>query len=201
MISVLMALLRRNNKRSKDQKTGHCLRFLWCLGSLRRRSNQTMILLFFLVVFLMHRIVSYRVNNRELVKLPINEIERYCPPPEYETIGTSSTATKPKICITTLTDAAKADTLQRLVRWRNFNNLLELTWPNKERYCKKHGYKLFDESNSLDTSRPPSWSKILAVRRLLTQEDCDWVFWMDADTVIMNSEKRIEDILPRKSWS
>ena len=103
---------------------------------------------------------------------------------------------RPKICLTTLTDATHADWWQRMVRWRDFGNLLDMTWPNKQHYCDKHGYQLFNESAQLDTSRPPSWSKIRAAHRLLTEEDCDWVYWMDADTVIMNSDKRIEEFLP-----
>ena len=108
----------------------------------------------------------------------------------------STASTTVQICVTTLTDAEHADWWQRMVRWRDFGDLLEMTWPNKQHYCAKHGYQLFNESAHLDTSRPPSWSKIRAAHRLLTEEDCDWVYWMDADTVIMNSEKRIEDFLP-----
>ncbi len=98
--------------------------------------------------------------------------------------------------MTTLTDTAKADLWQRFVRSRDFGNVLAITWPNKQEYAAKHGYHLFDESRNLDTNRPPSWSKIKAVQRLLTEEHCDWVFWLDADTVIMNSAVRIEDFLP-----
>lgn len=145
------------------------------------------------------RYVSFQVNHKELLKAPINDIERECPGPKYPVVGRSNNNSTKKlnICITTLTDEAKADILQRLIRWRDFNNLLDLTWPNKQNYCHKHGYQLFNESRtSLDTSRPPSWSKIRAAQRLLKEEQCDWVFWMDADTVIMNSNKRIEDFLP-----
>jgi len=186
---VLPAFFRKRSK-SKDENRAKSLS---CLMG-RPSPRPTPLLVLTAVLVYMNRMISFNRNHRELFKLPFNEIERDCPHPGYETIGDS---TKPKICLTTLTDAAKADTLQRLVRWRNFNNLLEITWPNKQSYCSKHGYHLFDESMSLDTSRPPSWSKIPAVRRLLTEEDCDWVFWMDADTVIMNSEKRIEDFLPK----
>ena len=145
-------------------------------------------------VFASIRIASYKVNNKDLLKAPINDIERECPAPKYPVVGQniSSTARR-KICMTTLTDASQADWFQRLVRWRNFNNLLDLTWPNKQRYCEKHGYQLFNESHSLDKSRPPSWSKIRAAQRLLTEEDCEYVLWLDADTVIMNSAKSIED--------
>jgi mannan polymerase II complex MNN10 subunit len=78
-----------------------------------------------------------------------------------------------------------------------------MTWPNKQAYCTKHGYQLFDSSNVLDNSRPPSWSKIKAAQRLfsLKQRDnqsplCEWVVWWDADTVIMNSDKKIQNLFP-----
>lgn len=147
-------------------------------------------------VFGVIRYASYEVNHMILLKAPLNDIERECPSPKYPVVGRNATDRQPNICITTLTDETQADWWQRLVRWRDFNSLLDLTWPNKQQYCEKHGYQLFDESNSLDKNRPPSWSKIRATRRLLTEEKCDWVFWMDADTVIMNSTKRIEDFLP-----
>jgi len=140
-----------------------------------------------------HRIASYKMNTMEWVKAPINDIQRTCPAPSYKTLAATE---KPKICMTTLTDAKKGSVVQRFVRWRNFDSLLEMTWPNKQAYVKKHGYYLFDESDSLDPSRPPSWSKIRAAQRLLKEESCDWVFWLDADTVIMNSAKTVEAFLP-----
>ena len=111
------------------------------------------------------------MNTTVWEKAPINHIERQCPATGYPVVKSKQEAGK--ICITTLTDAKKADPLQNMLRWRNFNSLLEMTWPNKEAYAKKHGYYLFDESDSLDTSRPPSWSKIKAAQRLLTKENCD----------------------------
>ena len=149
------------------------------------------------LTFSSHRLASHQMNTQTLVKAPINDIERDCPAPDYPVLQMSDYDTKKlKICLTTLTDTLKADAWHKLLRWRNFDNLLEMTWPNKQRYAAKHGYHLYDESDALDTSRPPSWSKIRAARRLLTEEHCDWVFWMDADTVIMNSHKRIQDFLP-----
>ena len=168
-------------------------------------------LLVLTMVFIGHRFASYRVNHYDLYKNPLNDVVRDCPKPEYDALTSIWTAEEkngmttnyhdndknhPRICMTTLTDSAKADVIQKLVRWRNFDSLLDMTWPNKQSYCDKHGYILYNESMVLDPSRPPSWSKIRAVRRLLTEEKCDWVFWLDADTVIMNSQKRIEDFLP-----
>jgi galactosyl transferase GMA12/MNN10 family len=148
----------------------------------------------FLLTYFSHRLIARQQNNTVLVKAPINEIERECHKPTYPVVGDGNAG---KICITTLTDGRKADLWQRMVRWREFDEVLRMTWPNKLNYCMKHNYQLYDESeSSLDTSRAPAWSKIPAARRLLTEEGCDWVFWLDADTVIMNSEKRIEDFLP-----
>ena len=177
------------------------------LSCFRRYSLISCIFLSLLIVFIGHRITSYKVNSAVLYTHPLNDVVRECPKPEYDILGSTLTIdesgttykndkNRPRICITTLTDSAKADPIQRLVRWRNFDSLLDMTWPNKQSYCDKHGYLLYNESMTLDQSRPPSWSKIRAVRRLLTEEKCDWVFWMDADTVIMNSNKRIEDFLP-----
>lgn len=173
----------------------------------RRYPITLSVLIILMLVFIGHRIASYKVNRAVLYKHPFNDIVRECPKPEYDVLSSTWTTeengatntndkNRPRICITTLTDSAKAGPIQKLVRWRNFDSLLDMTWPNKQSYCDKHGYILYNESMTLDPSRPPSWSKILAVRRLLTEEQCDWVYWMDADTVIMNSNKRIEDFLP-----
>jgi len=99
-----------------------------------------------------------------------------------------------------------------LFSWRNYHGILDLTWDNKQRYATTHGYHLFDQSHLLDTTRQSSWSKIPAVIDLLQQQNepttdnnndssrhrplCDWVLWLDADTVFMNSHKSLNDILP-----
>ena len=150
------------------------------------------LILFF--TFTIQRSLSHIQAQKKLALAPISKIERTCTPPTYETLADANT--KPKICLTTLTDEKDKALANRLVGWRNFDGLLQLTWENKKKYAEKHGYHLFDESDQLDKSRPPSWSKIRAVQRLLKEEACTWVFWLDADTVVMNSDKRIEEFLP-----
>ena len=165
---------------------------------------------------------------------PINYMERECQYGNYTSIGQLQQQVKngivpiesidptlienPDICMITLADGGKRDVLHRLVRWRNFDNIMEMTIPNKQSYCDKHGYHLYDESTrSLDTSRPPSWSKIRAALQMMnrnnnnnnetettttttgTEPKCEWIFWLDADTVIMNSMKRVEDFLPLRN--
>ncbi len=55
---------------------------------------------------------------------------------------------------------------------------MKIVTPNKERYVKLHGYDFIDASDMVNMQRPPSWSKILAVKSHLPQYD--WVFWNDA---------------------
>jgi hypothetical protein len=151
----------------------------------------------FLVALIAERYASFSENTKIWVPSLINYMERECPSPSYNVVGNNTYYDPSTICITTLTDSVKQyGLLYQMIRWRNFDNLLEMTWPNKQYYCNKHGYQLFNESPSVDPNRPPSWSKIRAVQRLLREEQCQWVFWLDADTAIMNSNKRIEDIIP-----
>ncbi|KAL7560333.1 hypothetical protein ACA910_020256 [Epithemia clementina (nom. ined.)] len=130
----------------------------------------------------------------------------------------------PHICITTLTDEQSPSLWQRTMRCRNFDLVGHLTWPSRQAYAEKHGYSLIDYSSHIDSSRPPAWSKIKAVQSLMSQHEepkpdnntmtataiaasgtiatrtttkpCDWIFWMDADTVIMNSTIPVESFLP-----
>lgn len=139
--------------------------------------------------FLVHRSVSRYMSHRTWMLAPIAHVERKCPAPSYQTLSQQQqnqqaiSNNNDKICLTTLTDEKQKSMATKFLGWRNFNGLLELTWKNKQDYADKHGYHLYNESDMLDKSRPPSWSKIVAVERLLREENCTWVFWLDADTV------------------
>eukprot|EP00252_Welwitschia_mirabilis_P023880 TRINITY_DN6877_c0_g2_i1.p1 TRINITY_DN6877_c0_g2~~TRINITY_DN6877_c0_g2_i1.p1 ORF type:complete len:359 (+),score=32.99 TRINITY_DN6877_c0_g2_i1:394-1470(+) len=76
---------------------------------------------------------------------------------------------------------------------RSFEGLMKLVEPNKKKYAHLHGYDFIDASDIVDKSRPPSWSKILAVRNNLAKYD--WVFWNDADSLVTNPTIALEDIL------
>lgn len=76
---------------------------------------------------------------------------------------------------------------------RSFEGLMDLVTPNKLSYVKRHGYEFIDASDLLDKERPPSWSKILAVRKHLP--NFDWVFWNDADSLVTNPAIALEDII------
>jgi hypothetical protein len=63
---------------------------------------------------------------------------------------------------------------------------------NKRAYAKKHEYDLIFVTETLDTTRPMAWSKILAVQRYLPRYK--WLLFLDIDTLIMNPDIRLEDI-------
>lgn len=179
-------------------------------------ANVTMVVVGFLLAALaIHRTFALYMAHRRWINAPITYIDRTCPRPAYPTIGTangapaasvaqapetgSSRVSPSRICITTLTDSKSTSWYQRFIRWRNFDGILEMTHANKVRYAEKYGYRFVDGSDWIDGSRPPAWSKIPAVRHLLSTNECDWVMWTDADTIIMNSDRRIEDFLPTES--
>ncbi|MCO5559179.1 hypothetical protein L7F22_012773 [Adiantum nelumboides] len=76
---------------------------------------------------------------------------------------------------------------------RSFDGLMGLVAPNKVKYAQRHGYTFINASDTLDNSRPPSWSKILAVRKHLPK--FDWVFWNDVDSLVTNPEISLESII------
>jgi glycosyltransferase involved in cell wall biosynthesis len=69
----------------------------------------------------------------------------------------------------------------------------ELAARNKRDYATIQGYDLICHRATLDQSRPPAWSKVLAILRELPKYD--WVFWTDADALIMNHGIRLEDLI------
>lgn len=153
-------------------------------------------IVFILGTIVVHRIISTIMSRKKWINAPITCMHRQCPQVHYETM-TPAQAAGQKICLTILTDSQSNSIIQRFLRWRNFDGIVELTWPNKLEYAMKHGYRLHDQSSLINTSRPPAWSKIAAVLDLLSDEhQCDWVMWLDADTVIMNSDIKITSFLP-----
>lgn len=61
----------------------------------------------------------------------------------------------------------------------------ELSRPNKEAYCRRHGYAFVCRTDGFDPDRPASWSKVRFVREALGS--AEWVYWGDADSLVMDS--------------
>jgi hypothetical protein len=136
-----------------------------------------------------------RENGVVWKEAPIHSIPRACPDPNYPRLVSEKA---PKICLTTLTDRSQPSWWQRMVRCRDFSSVQTLTFPNHAAYAAKHNYQIVDASDWIDSSRPPAWSKIKAVKRLFTDPayDCDWVVWLDSDTLVMNSNIKLESLIP-----
>ena len=69
----------------------------------------------------------------------------------------------------------------------------EIGAANKQAYAKRHGYDCFVYRERLDPGRHPAWSKLIAINRHLP--DYDWIFWSDADSLIMNGGRSLESII------
>ena len=69
---------------------------------------------------------------------------------------------------------------------------------NKRKYCEMHGYDFVIADTILDLSRPISWSKILLLSKLMQESSYKWLFWTDADSLIMNPAISVEDLIDEK---
>lgn len=76
---------------------------------------------------------------------------------------------RPRICITTYFD-------------RRFAAVGSLCLTSLEHYADRHGYRVLLH-NDATSGRPPAWNKILVLKRVLDDESCDFVLWVDADAV------------------
>jgi hypothetical protein len=61
----------------------------------------------------------------------------------------------------------------------------DISRPNKEAYCRRHGYRFVCRTDGFAPDRPAAWSKLRFIREEL--QTAEWVFWNDADALVMNS--------------
>jgi hypothetical protein len=66
---------------------------------------------------------------------------------------------------------------------------------SKIQYCNRHGYDLIIREDCYDTTRPPAWSKVKLIQKYLDSEKYKYIVWIDADTLIMNPEIRLEGFI------
>ena len=91
----------------------------------------------------------------------------------------------------------------------SYQELADLTNPNKQRYCDKHGYDFIPHFSNfnfdkyyIDKNKPIGMSnwhggfeKIGLVLSLLKSGKYDWVFWLGTDTLITNFDIKIEEVI------
>lgn len=76
-----------------------------------------------------------------------------------------------------------------------YKNIVQTAVENKRQYCELHGYDFYCGEQSLDPNRPIPWSKILLLLEVMKDSSYDWIFWSDADSLIMNLAIPLEDFL------
>ncbi|CAE7757584.1 unnamed protein product [Symbiodinium pilosum] len=67
-----------------------------------------------------------------------------------------------------------------------------VTAAGNRQYAEEHGYGFHILDHVIDHSRVPHWSKIHAI--LIHLADYDFVFWIDADAVIYDQTKTLEEV-------
>jgi hypothetical protein len=74
----------------------------------------------------------------------------------------------------------------------------EVTSRRMADYGRRHGYELRCYSSLLDQSLHPSWNKVLALRAVLNETRSDWVFWLDADALILSLKHRLDNLIDER---
>lgn len=79
---------------------------------------------------------------------------------------------------------------------------------NKQLYSSLHGHDYYLGLKSFDSSRHPTWSKISLLHNVLKNKNYSWVFWTDADSLIMNKHIKLEtmvdnnyDLIITEDWN
>lgn len=67
-----------------------------------------------------------------------------------------------------------------------YGELGKIAEKDKRDYANKHGYDFYVNYDKLDPDRKPSWYKVLMAKKHLP--DYDWIFYVDADTIIMEHD-------------
>jgi hypothetical protein len=80
----------------------------------------------------------------------------------------------------------------------NYDNMFDTNQAILAQYCEKHGYSLLIKKIS-NFDRPASWYKIKAILEEM-QDNCDFIFWIDVDTLILNMNQKIEYLLDNTNY-
>jgi hypothetical protein len=79
-----------------------------------------------------------------------------------------------------------------------YEELLRLSGPTFENFAAQHSYDLILRFAASAGARPAAWAKVGLIQQLLDQYDI--VVWVDADTIIMNSDTDIAAEMAAGDW-
>jgi hypothetical protein len=80
-----------------------------------------------------------------------------------------------------------------LVLGDEYKEKVKLCTESQRKYVEKNEYKMITDETVYDSSRSPAWSKISLLQKYM--KEYDYLIWFDADIMIMNDERRIEDFI------
>lgn len=78
----------------------------------------------------------------------------------------------------------------------NYTDLARYSIPNFKQYAQKHNYGFCFYDDYLDIAKPIQWQKLLAIKENL--DKYDWLWWIDVDSLIMNFDIKLEDIIDHR---
>lgn len=84
------------------------------------------------------------------------------------------------------------------LNYDNYNTLSAITWEhNKVLYAERHGYSHFrqTEDKMLKNGLVLGFEKIYYIWKLLETNEYDYIWFVGCDTLIMNFNKRVEDVI------
>jgi hypothetical protein len=70
-----------------------------------------------------------------------------------------------------------------------------------KKYCEQHGYKYLELPTVKTDEYAPQWSKIFQTIDILKAGDYTHVFFLDADAVVINRNKKLEDVIAKMTTS
>lgn len=76
----------------------------------------------------------------------------------------------------------------------NIKEYGEFTTNNKRKYCERYKIHLKPFTKRL-SERHAAWDKILCVTEVMKNEECEYIIWMDADTMFTNYEIDFRDLI------
>ncbi|MBA3721548.1 MAG: class I SAM-dependent methyltransferase [Parachlamydiaceae bacterium] len=94
--------------------------------------------------------------------------------------------------------SAKDIAVVSLAAGDEYQKIVNLSVENKNSYCQQHGYDFICGKESLDPSRPIQWTKIPLILKAMENPSYKWIFWTDADSLIMNLATPVEELIDEK---
>lgn len=73
----------------------------------------------------------------------------------------------------------------------------ELTSGVLRDYASQNGYSFVCHKGIIDGTRGVMWNKISVVQRVLCEDSCEWLMWIDADALVVNPSVKIESLITR----